>query len=158
MLMLLTLCENTAVQVIVMIIKTYSELITLGSFKERYLYLKLSGIVGDDTFAGKRYLNQVLYTSKEWRLFRDVIIRRDLGRDLACEGYDIFGRVIIHHINPITIEDAVSREPKIFDPDNVVCVSHNTHQAIHYGDASLLLAEPILRTANDTCPWKKIGL
>ena len=77
MLMLLTLCENTAVQVIVMIIKTYSELITLGSFKERYLYLKLSGIVGDETFAGKRYLNQVLYTSKEWRSFRDEIIMRD---------------------------------------------------------------------------------
>lgn len=115
-------------------IKRYSELIRLETFNERFEYLKLNGSIGHETFGSRRYLNQTLYSSKEWRNFRNEIILRDEGRDLACKGYDIFGQVYIHHLNPITIEDIQNRDPKIFDFENVVCVSFNTHNAIHYGD------------------------
>lgn len=137
------------------IIKTYSELITLPTFKERFEYLKLNGIVGKETFGYDRYLNQILYTSKDWRSFRDPIIDRDDGCDLGCEGFEVHGRIIIHHINPITVEDVLNRHPKVFDPENVICVSHNTHQAIHYGDESLLPLLPKERSLNDTCPWRR---
>lgn len=134
--------------------KTYSELITIPTFKERFEYLQLRGSVGKDTFGYDRYLNQVLYNSTEWKELRNRIIIRDNGCDLACEGYDINSRILIHHLNPITIDDIISRSRKIFDPDNLVCVSHSTHNAIHYGDASLLVTEPVARTKNDTCPWR----
>lgn len=136
-------------------IKTYSELITIPTFMERYRYLRIGGQVGKDTFGYDRYLNQVLYHSDEWKRFRRDIILRDNGCDLGCEGFEIYGRVLIHHINPITIQDVLRRDPKIFDPENVICVSHNTHNAIHYGDESLLVDEPIERRPNDTCPWKR---
>ena len=137
-----------------MSIKTYSELITIPTFEERFEYLQLRGAVGKDTFGYDRYLNQVLYRSPEWKRLRNQIIIRDCGCDLACDGYDIYGKVLIHHLNPITVDDVLTRSRKVFDPDNLVCVSHNTHNAIHYGDVDLLITGPITRTKNDTCPWR----
>lgn len=137
-----------------MSIKTYSELITIPTFEERFEYLQLKGSVGKDTFGYDRHLNQVLYRSPEWKRLRNQIIIRDCGCDLACEGYDIHSKVLIHHLNPITVEDVLARSRKVFDPDNLVCVSHNTHNAIHYGDLDLLVTGPIIRTKNDTCPWR----
>lgn len=136
-------------------IKTYSELIKLPTFIQRYRYLKLTGQVGEDTFGYDRYLNQILYHSGEWRRFRRDIIIRDNGCDLGCDGYEIAGKIIIHHINPITLKDIEQRNPMILDPENVISTIHNTHNAIHYGDESLLMTEPIVRTKNDTCPWKR---
>lgn len=137
-----------------MIIKTYSELSQLKTFKERYRYLKLDGIVGEETFGFDRYLNQILYKSDEWKSCRNNIIIRDNGCDLGCEGFEVRGRILIHHINPITVEDIVNRNPKVFDPENLILTSHNTHQAIHYGNEDLLIQEPIVRSKNDTCPWR----
>lgn len=136
-------------------IKTYSELILLPTFEERYRYLRLDGAVGKVTFGYDRYLNQILYHSDEWKGFRRDIIIRDNGCDLACIGFDIFDRAIVHHINPITVEDVLKRNPMIFDPENVITTIHNTHQAIHYGDEGLLIRAPTERSRNDTCPWKK---
>lgn len=136
-------------------IKTYSELISLPTFEERYRYLRIGGKVGSETFGYDRYLNQILYNSPEWRSFRDDIIIRDEGCDLGCEGFEINGRIIVHHIDPITVDDIINRHPKVFDPENVICVSHNTHQAIHYGDESLLPLLPKVRSKNDTCPWRR---
>ena len=137
-----------------MSIRTYSELITIPTFEERFEYLQLKGSVGKDTFGYDRYLNQVLYRSPEWKRLRNQIIIRDNGCDLACDGYDVYGKVLIHHLNPITVEDVLARSRKVFDPDNLVCVSHSTHNAIHYGDMDLLVTGPIIRTKNDTCPWR----
>ena len=135
-------------------IRTYSELITIPTFEERYNYLKLNGIVGKETFGYDRYLNQLLYRSSDWRSFRDRIIIRDNGCDLACEGFELQSRIIIHHIDPITVEDIINKHPKVFDSENVVSTSHNTHLAIHYGDKNLISIGPINRHKNDTCPWK----
>ena len=137
-----------------MSIRTYSELITIPTFEERFEYLQLKGSVGKDTFGYDRYLNQVLYRSPEWKRLRNQIIIRDGGCDLACDGYDIYDKVLIHHLNPITVEDVLTRSRKVFDPDNLVCVSHSTHNVIHYGDVDLLVTGPIIRTKNDTCPWR----
>ena len=137
------------------IIKTYSELITIPSFLDRYRYLRIGGSVGHETFGFDRYLNQILYQSAEWKRFRRDIILRDNGCDLGCDGFDIYGKILIHHIDPITIEDVLKRDPKIFDPENVISTSLNTHNAIHYGDESLLMTEPIERTLYDTCPWRR---
>ena len=136
-------------------IRTYSELITIPTFEERFEYLKLNGSVGLETFGYDRYLNQILYNSQEWRRFRPKIIVRDNGCDLACDGYEIFGKILIHHINPITAQDILNRNPKVFDPENVITTVHNTHNAIHYGDENLLITAPIERSRNDTCPWRK---
>ena len=135
-------------------IRSYSELISIPTFKERYEYLRLFGKVGKETFGYDRYLNQVLYTSDEWRRFRRDIVIRDNGCDLGCEGYELQSRIIVHHINPITVKDVLNRSHMVFDPDNVISVSHNTHQAIHYGDESLLPLLPVERSRYDTCPWK----
>lgn len=135
-------------------IKTYSELIALPTFEDRFEYLQLKGIVGQETFGFDRYLNQILYNSKEWKHLRNEIVVRDNGCDLALEGFEIHGRILIHHINPITIDDVIKRREMVFDPENLICVTHNTHNAIHYGDKSLLITGPIERRANDTCPWK----
>ena len=134
--------------------KRYSELTTIPTYEERFKYLQLKGAVGDDTFGYDRYLNQILYNSPEWKRLRNQIIIRDNGRDLGCEGYEIYGRILIHHMNPITVDDIVSRDPIVFDPENLICVSHNTHNAIHYGDENLLIMAPVERTKNDTCPWR----
>lgn len=135
-------------------IKTYSELITLPTFEERFRYLNLNGVVGEETFGFDRYLNQLFYRSDEWRSLRDDIIIRDNGCDLGLEGYDIFGKIIIHHMNPITVKDIENRSEYLLNPEYLICVTHNTHNAIHYGDESLLLLAPIERSKNDTCPWR----
>lgn len=135
-------------------IKTYSELIKLPTFIERYEYLKLDGRVGVETFGFDRYMNQRFYHSDEWRSIRDYVIARDLGRDLAMDGYDIYDKIYIHHMNPITQMDIVSFNADMIDPEFLVCTTHNTHNAIHYGNASLLITGPIERRPNDTCPWK----
>lgn len=137
-------------------IRTYSELIRLPTFLERFGYLQLSGQVGVETFGYDRYLNQILYRTGEWKRFRREIIIRDNGCDLACEGYDIVGqKILVHHLNPISVEDVLRRDPKVFDSENVICTILNTHNAIHYGDESLLVTEPIERKPNDTCPWRR---
>ena len=135
--------------------RCYSELILLPTFKERYDYLRLGGTVGKETFGYDRYLNQILYTSVEWRNFKRKIIIRDNGCDLGCDGFELFSRILVHHINPITAEDILNRSPIVFDPENVITTSHNTHQAIHYGDETLLPLLPVERSRYDTCPWKK---
>ena len=136
--------------------RTYSELITLPTFEERFKYLQLNGAVGRDTFGFDRYLNQYIYQrSQRWKSVRDKIIVRDNGCDLGVEGYSIYGRIIIHHINPISVEDILSDRDWIFDPEFLICVSHRTHNAIHYGDESLLPQTLIERTKNDTCPWRR---
>ena len=135
--------------------RTYSELIKLKTFEERFDYLKLNGTVGKDTFGFDRYMNQLLYhNSKEWKAVRRKVIVRDNGCDLGVEGYDVLGKILVHHLNPITIDDIKNRSPTIFDLNNLICVSHNTHNAIHYGDENLLVKAPIERKLNDACPWK----
>ena len=136
-------------------IRTYKELSRLKTFKERYEYLKLSdGRVGSDTFGYDRYLNQLFYRTKEWKHLRDKLIVRDNGCDLGVEGYDIYGRIIVHHMNPITKGDILDRTDYLMNPDYLICTTHRTHNAIHYGDENSLLTMPVERTKNDTCPWK----
>ena len=134
--------------------RSYSELIALPTFEERFKYLQLKGKVADLTFGGHRYANQKFYTSPEWRRFRRDIILRDCGCDLAFEGREIPGLILVHHINPITIDDIVKRSPCLMDPENVVIVQKSTHDAIHYGDESLLFLDPVIRLPNDTSPWR----
>lgn len=137
-----------------MTIRRYSELILLPTFEERYKYLQLNGAVGKMTFGFDRYLNQVFYRSREWKKIRDYVILRDNGCDLGVEGYEIYGRVIIHHLNPISIKDIEKESEFLLDPEFLICTTHSTHNAIHYGDESLLPALPIERSRNDTCPWR----
>ena len=137
-----------------MIVKSYSELIELPTFIERYRYLKLGGRVGEETFGFDRWLNQKLYKDPEWLRTRDKVIIRDNGCDLGMEGHEIYGKILVHHINPIPKEDILRRDPCLFDPENLICTIKNTHDAIHYGDESLLIIAPTIRTRNDTCPWK----
>lgn len=134
--------------------RCYSELILYNSFEDRFEYLKLSGSVGRETFGFDRYLNQALYNSMEWQRVRNQVIARDLGCDLGVEGFDIYSKAIIHHMNPITVEDIEKRNPDIFNPEFLITTTHRTHNAIHYGDESVLVTKPITRTPNDTCPWK----
>lgn len=136
-------------------IRSYSEMKALPTFEERYKYLRLGGVVGEETFGFDRYLNQLFYKDPEWRATRDKVILRDEGCDLGISGREIYGRVLIHHINPITKEDILHRSPKLFDLENLICTSKLTHDAIHYGDDSILYKDPIERTKNDTCPWRR---
>ena len=137
-----------------MSIRTYSELITIPTFEERFKYLQLKGSVGKDTFGYDRYLNQLFYQTIEWKRLRRDLIIRDCGCDLGVEGYEIHGRIIIHHMNPITKEDLIDRTDYLMNPEYLICTTHSTHNAIHYGDESLLVTAPIVRSKNDTCPWK----
>ena len=157
MLMLLKLCRTTVVMVILLITKTYSELIRLPTYIERYRYLRLGGKVGDDTFGFDRYLNQRLYKDPEWLESRDYVIIRDNGCDLGCPDREIPEgvKIFVHHINPITVEDIINRDPKLFDPENLITTIKITHDAIHYGDENLLMNNPVERSVNDTCPWKR---
>lgn len=133
---------------------SYSELITLPTFEERFEYLKIGATVGDVTFGHDRYLNQALYKSSDWRRIRDRVIVRDNGCDLAMPDREIYGtKIIIHHINPITMEDILNRRSNVFDLDNLICVEHNTHNALHYGDEELLRHDPVVRTPGDTKLW-----
>lgn len=140
--------------VILMKIRTYSELVTLPTFEERYEYLKLAGRVGEDTFGFDRYLNQVFYRSKEWKSIRDHVILRDHGCDLGIEGREIYGRILIHHMNPITKEDVLQRSDLLLNPEYLISTVKQTHDAIHYGDSKLLIKEPVERSKHDTCPWR----
>lgn len=137
------------------IIRTYSELLTLPTFEERFEYLKIDGIVGEETFGFDRYLNQIFYKSKEWRSIRNYVITRDGGCDLGIDGREIRGPILIHHMNPISKEDILSRSDILLNPEYLICTLKNTHTAIHYGDESLLIKDPVVRKKNDTCPWKK---
>ena len=137
-----------------MAIRTYTELITMPTLKERFEYLKLNGAVGGETFGFERYLNQVFYKSREWKSIRDRVILRDNGCDLGVEGYDIFGKILIHHMNPITKFDLEHKSEYLINPEYLICTSNLTHNAIHYGDEKLLPQDPIIRFKNDTCPWK----
>lgn len=136
-------------------IKTYSELITLPTFEERYEYLRIGGRVGEETFGFDRYLNQIFYKSKEWLSIRDQVIARDNGCDLGIPGREIHRRILIHHMNPITVEDILNRSDFLLNPEYLICTVKNTHDAIHYGDENLLNKDPIERTKNDTCPWRR---
>ena len=135
-------------------IRTYSELSTLKTFRERYEYLRLQGTVGEETFGFDRYLNQIFYRSPEWRSIRDFVILRDNGCDLGVAGYEIYGRILIHHMNPIFVEDIYKRSDYLLNPEYLISTVLSTHNAIHYGDESLLITEPVVRRKNDTCPWK----
>ena len=136
------------------IIRTYSQLKQLQTFEERYAYLKLGGVVGENTFGFDRYLNQNFYRSREWKRVRDEVIMRDNGCDLGIDGYEIRGKILIHHMNPITSEDIHRVSEYLLNPEYLICVTHRTHNAIHYGDESLIVTAPIERTQNDTCPWR----
>jgi hypothetical protein len=136
------------------IIRTYSELITLPTFEERYRYLKLGGRVGEETFGFDRYINQIFYQSDEWKSIRDFVIVRDGGCDLGMPDREIHTRILVHHMNPIRQEDILRRSKFLLDPEYLICTIKNTHDAIHYGDESLLILAPVERTKNDTCPWR----
>lgn len=137
-----------------MITKRYSELILLPTFEERFEYLRFRGTVGDETFGGHRYLNQKLYLSPEWKAFRRRVVLRDNGCDLGCTDVPIGGPIYIHHLNPITQEDILERRECLFDMENVISVSFETHNAIHYGVEKAKTIEPIIRTKGDTCLWR----
>lgn len=134
--------------------RRYSELILLPTFEERFEYLRLDGRVGESTFGYDRYVNQMLYHSDFWDEIRNGIIIRDDGMDLAMPGYPIIEHLVVHHINPITLEDIEEMRPIVSDPENLICVSLNTHSAIHYGNKNLLPKLPIERRPWDTCPWR----
>lgn len=138
-----------------MSIRTYSELITLPTFEERFRYLQLGGKVGKDTFGHDRYLNQMFYTSDEWRRIRRDVIVRDNGCDLGIQDREIHGLIIIHHMNPITIEDIINRSEFLLNPEYLISTVKNTHDAIHFSDERILITDPIERRPNDTCPWKR---
>lgn len=137
------------------IIRTYSELIQLPTFEERYRYLRLGGRVGEDTFGFDRYLNQLFYKSDEWLSRRDEIIIRDNGCDLGIPGREIYGRILIHHMNPIAVRDILNRTEYLLNPEYLISTIKNTHDAIHYGNEESLILVPPERVKNDTCPWRK---
>lgn len=137
-----------------MLPKSYRELILLPTIEDRFNYLKIGGEVGAETFGFDRYLNQRFYTSTEWKQFRNKIIARDEGCDLGVKDFPIRGKVIVHHICPLTLDDVEKQTNAMLDPNNAICVSHRMHQAIHYGDISLVPKGLIERTKNDTCPWR----
>lgn len=137
------------------IFRTYDELIEIPTFLGRFEYLSLGGKAGVASFGSSRYLHQMFYRSQAWKDARDEAILRDCGCDLAVDGMDINGSIYVHHINPIDSNDVVSRNPMVVDPNNLVCVTYATHKAIHYGTTDMLmLAFPVERKPNDTCPWK----
>ena len=138
-----------------MSIRTYSELILLPTFEEGYQYLRLAGKVGQETFGFGRYLNQMFYKDPEWLAARDYVIIRDNGCDLAIPGREIHSKILVHHMNPITKDDILKRSKFLLDPEYLICTIKNTHDAIHYGDENLLFKEPIERSKNDTCPWRR---
>ena len=137
-------------------IRTYSELSKLKTFRERYEYLKLDGTVGEETFGFDRYINQMFYKSEEWKRIRNYVITRDNGCDLGIQDRKIVDSVIlVHHMNPITKEDIINKNEILLDPEYLITTIKPTHDAIHYGDESLLAEDLIARSKNDTCPWKR---
>ena len=137
-------------------IRTYSELSKLKTFRERYEYLKLDGTVGEETFGFDRYINQMFYKSEEWKRIRNYVITRDNGCDLGMPDRKIVDSVIlVHHMNPITKEDIINKNEILLDPEYLITTIKSTHDAIHYGDESLLADDLVIRSKNDTCPWKR---
>lgn len=136
-------------------IRRYSELVLLPTFEERFNYLKLDGSVGEDTFGFDRYLNQIFYRSPEWKQIRNQVIIRDNGCDLGIDGMNIYSKILIHHMNPIAVEDISNRNPDILNPEFLISVSHDTHNAIHYGTEAPRTNHFIERYSGDTCPWKR---
>ena len=134
--------------------KSYSELMEFESFEERFEYLQLHQRVGDPTFGYDRHINQVLYKLQRWLAVRDEVIVRDDGCDLGIEGRPILTTIIVHHIDPISVEDILNDDPKVWDLDNLICTAKKTHDAIHFSNISILPHLPKPRTRNDTCPWK----
>ena len=152
---LLRPCEHMRAKTTMKIYRTYRELSSIKTIEERFEYLKIGGRVGEVTFGVDRYLNQIFYKSNVWIPLRDKIIARDLGCELGLRGYEISGSIIIHHINPIEIEDVLTRAPEILDPEYLICTSLNMHNAIHYGDKKVLSSITYTpRYKNDTCPWR----
>lgn len=135
-------------------IRTYTELSELDSFEDRFEYLKLSGSIGKETFGYDRYLNQRFYNSVEWKRIRDKVILRDLGCDLACKDREIYGKILIHHMNPLLPKDIIHLSEYVMNPEYLITTTHETHNAIHYGYISILTTRPVERTKNDTCPWR----
>ena len=136
-------------------IRTYSELMSLNTFEERFRYLKLGGKVGEQTFGFDRYLNQSFYKSEEWLKLRDEIIIRDNACDLGVEDREIHSRVLIHHMNPITKYDILNKTDLLLNPEFLICTTKRTHDAIHYGNEDILFTRLVERTKNDTCPWRR---
>lgn len=137
-------------------IRTYAELSKLKTFEERYEYLKLDGVVGEETFGFDRYLNQQFYKyDPDWKKIRDEVIFRDNGCDLGIEGREINGLILVHHMNPITKEDILNRSEYLLNPNYLITTIKSTHDAIHYGSEDLLMRDPVVRSKNDTCPWRK---
>ena len=134
-------------------VRSYSELRRLSTFEDRYKYLKLSGEVGASTFGFERWLNQDFYRSYEWKQVRQLVIARDVGMDLGMEGYEIYDRIIIHHMNPMTVDDIEFADDKILDPEFLITTTHRTHNAIHYGDERHLLQPLVERRRGDTRLW-----
>ena len=153
--MQLMLCEHTEVMVKTMKIRTYEELSKLKTFEERYEYLKLDGSVGEETFGFDRYLNQKFYKyDPDWKKVRDEVIFRDNGCDLGIEGREINGLILVHHMNPITKDDILNRSEYLLNPNYLITTIKSTHDAIHYGSSDLLMKDPVVRSKNDTCPWR----
>lgn len=138
-----------------MSIKSYSELVRHNNFEDRLNYLKLNGFVGEDTFGFDRFVNQDFYRSAKWKRIRDYVITRDLGRDLGVEGFEIFDRPIVHHMNPISLDDITSLSDFLIDPEFLITVSHKTHNCIHYGSNEKLSIQPCERRPGDTCLWRR---
>lgn len=136
-------------------IKTYTELSAIPDYEARFRYLQLNGRVGADTFGFDRYLNQRFYRSTEWKRVRDLVIARDKGCDLGIPGREIYGKILIHHMNPLTTEDIANATDFLLNPEYLITTTHDTHNAIHYGDKDLLMLDPVERRPNDTCPWKR---
>lgn len=134
--------------------RTYTELIRIPTFEERFNYLKLDGKIAEETFGFDRYINQKFYHSSEWKRIRDQVIVRDCGCDLAFDGYEIYGLIVIHHMNPIMLKDLLNKNLDVLNPEYLVCVTKRTHNAIHYGDKRLLPSPIVQRSRNDTCPWR----
>ena len=154
--MQLMLCGHTAVMVKTMKIRTYEELSKLKTFEERYEYLKLDGTVGEETFGFDRYLNQKFYKyDPDWKKIRDEVIFRDNGCDLGIEGREINGLILVHHMNPITKDDILNRSEYLLNPNYLITTIKSTHDAIHYGSSDMLMKDPVVRSKNDTCPWRK---
>ena len=151
----LMLCGHTEVMAKTMKIRTYEELSKLKTFEERYEYLKLDGLVGEETFGFDRYLNQKFYKyDPDWKKIRDEVIFRDNGCDLGIEGREINGPILVHHMNPITKDDILNRSEYLLNPNYLITTIKSTHDAIHYGSSDLLMKDPVVRSKNDTCPWR----
>ena len=148
-------CELMLGMVMTMTIRTYSELIKLPTFEERFNYLRLNGCVGKETFGFDRYINQQFYRSTEWKRMRNLVILRDNGCDLGVKDRPIYERILIHHMNPVAIEDIQNGTDFLLNPEYLISTIHSTHNAIHYGDTNLLSRDPIERRPGDTCPWRR---